>query len=86
MSVGYDLHSRDAWLCVPDSGGGRVQSADSGAPSGDHAGGGARGRGLCKRRMPGLVEPIVNTDQGKQHTAREFVDAVMGHGVQLSMD
>ena len=29
---------------------------------------------------------IVNTDQGSQFTAQEFVDAVIGHGVQLSMD
>jgi len=29
---------------------------------------------------------IVNTDQGSQFTAQEFVDAVIGQGVQLSMD
>ena len=29
---------------------------------------------------------IVNTDQGSQFTAQEFVDAVIGHGVQLPMD
>ncbi len=29
---------------------------------------------------------IVNTDQGSQFTAKEFVDEVIGHGVQLSMD
>ena len=29
---------------------------------------------------------IVNTDQGSQFTAQEFVDAVIGHGMQLSMD
>ena len=29
---------------------------------------------------------IVNTDQGSQFTAQEFVDAVLSNGVQLSMD
>ena len=29
---------------------------------------------------------IVNTDQGSQFTAQEFVDLVVGHGVKLSMD
>ena len=29
---------------------------------------------------------IVNTDQGSQFTAQEFVDMVQGHGVKLSMD
>jgi putative transposase len=29
---------------------------------------------------------IINTDQGSQFTAQEFVDAVLGHGVKLSMD
>ncbi len=29
---------------------------------------------------------IVNTDQGSQFTAQEFVDMVVGHGVKLSMD
>ena len=29
---------------------------------------------------------IVNTNQGSQFTAQEFVDAVIDHGVQLSMD
>ena len=29
---------------------------------------------------------IVNTDQGSQFTAKEFVDAVLAHGCQLSMD
>jgi putative transposase len=29
---------------------------------------------------------IVNTDQGNQFTAQAFVDLVLGHGVQLSMD
>jgi putative transposase len=29
---------------------------------------------------------IVNTDQGSQFTAQEFVDLVIGHGVKLSMD
>jgi len=29
---------------------------------------------------------IVNTDQGSQFTAQEFVDAVLGNGVKLSMD
>jgi putative transposase len=29
---------------------------------------------------------IVNTDQGSQFTAPDFVDAVIGNGVQLSMD
>jgi putative transposase len=29
---------------------------------------------------------IVNIDQGSQFTAQEFVDAVIGYGVQLSMD
>ena len=29
---------------------------------------------------------IVNTDQGSQFTAQEFVDEVISHGVQLSMD
>jgi len=29
---------------------------------------------------------IVNTDQGSQFTAQEFVDAVVDHGVKLSMD
>ena len=29
---------------------------------------------------------IVNTDQGSQFTAQEFVDAVLGNGVRLSMD
>jgi putative transposase len=29
---------------------------------------------------------IVNTDQGSQFTAQKFVDAVIGHGVKLSMD
>ncbi len=29
---------------------------------------------------------IINTDQGSQFTAQEFVDAVLDHGVKLSMD
>ena len=29
---------------------------------------------------------IVNTDQGSQFTAQDFVDAVLDHGVKLSMD
>ena len=29
---------------------------------------------------------IVNTDQGSQFTAQEFVDLVVGRGVKLSMD
>ena len=29
---------------------------------------------------------IINTDQGSQFTAQEFVDAVLGNGVKLSMD
>jgi putative transposase len=29
---------------------------------------------------------IVNTDQGSQFTAQDFVDAVLGNGVKLSMD
>ena len=29
---------------------------------------------------------IVNTDQGSQFTAQDFVDAVLGNGVRLSMD
>ena len=29
---------------------------------------------------------IVNTDQGSQFTAQDFVDAVLNHGVKLSMD
>jgi Integrase core domain. len=29
---------------------------------------------------------IINTDQGSQFTAQEFVDAVMDNGVKLSMD
>ena len=29
---------------------------------------------------------IVNTDQGSQFTAREFADAVLAQGCQLSMD
>ena len=48
LVVGYDLHSHGAWLCLPDGGGGREQSADSGAPSGAHAEGRARGRGAAR--------------------------------------
>jgi putative transposase len=29
---------------------------------------------------------IFNTDQGSQFTSREFVDAILGHGIRLSMD
>ena len=29
---------------------------------------------------------IFNTDQGSQFTSREFVDLILGHGIQVSMD
>ena len=42
---------------------------------------------LCCGKKARFGKPeIINTDQGSQFTAQEFVDAVMDNGVKLSMD
>jgi len=85
--VGYDLHSHGAWLCETDGGGGREQSSDSGAPRVAITLEAVHAVEALQEAYAQFGRPdIVNTDQGSQFTAQEFVDAVIGHGVQLSMD
>lgn len=85
-TAGHNLHPHGAWLCVFDSGGGCVLSPHSGTRT-------AITLEAC-HAVEALEEAysrfgnpeVVNTDQGSQFTAQSFVDAVLDHGVKLSID
>ena len=80
MGSEHDLHSDGQGICLPDGSRGLGQLQGLGVEGRNHAGGGHAVDVLQDTFNRYGTPEIVNTDQGSQFTAVEFVTAVRDRG------